>query len=80
MSARMCFSNWDDVDDYYPVYCCLCAQLQFHDWRGRPCQFCGGTTFANVRPPPMFSAIDAKYLRTLDIPPEDAVVNRKPTR
>jgi hypothetical protein len=54
--------------DYVATYCCRCAQLQWHDFIGKPCQFCGSTMFANVRPPPTFSQIDKRQLKTLKIP------------
>lgn len=53
------------MDDYVATYCVRCAQLQWHNFIGKPCQFCGNCVFANVRPAPTFSQSDAKFLKSI---------------
>jgi hypothetical protein len=53
------------------TYCCRCAGLQFHARIGKGCEFCGGTTFANVRPPPTFTSIDRRVLTEFRIAADD---------
>jgi hypothetical protein len=56
------------MDEYTPVYCGRCCQLQWQDFRGKPCQFCGNTEFAPIRPEPTFTQYDHRKLKDLRIP------------
>lgn len=55
------------MDEYVPTYCCRCSNLQFQDFIGKSCQFCGGTKFIASRPNPTFSQSDRKQLKSLRI-------------
>lgn len=59
-------------DPYTPIYCAGCFQLRWHDFRRKPCQFCGQTEFTHVRPEPTMTVLDAKTLKPLRIPVETA--------
>jgi hypothetical protein len=58
------------MDDYIGTYCTKCAQLQTNDFIGKPCRYCGGCVFANVRPRPQFVESDVRFLKALHIPVE----------
>lgn len=62
------------MDDYSAVYCTSgdCAALQWREWRGKPCQRCGGTSFVSLkdttaRPEVMFTTTDQAFLRSVRI-------------
>lgn len=52
-------------DPYEPIYCTRCHRLQFHNFIGRPCQFCGNLEFRQLRPAPTLTQIDRRVLKEL---------------
>lgn len=58
-------------EPYNPTWCERCHQLQWNDFIGKPCQFCGHLTFTQLRPVPTFSQIDKRTLKKLDIPDKE---------
>lgn len=54
------------MEEYIPSYCTRCAQLRWQRFIGKPCQFCGDTTFVvGVRPPPTYTQYDRRELKRL---------------
>lgn len=51
------------MDEYTPVYCGRCQQLQWRNFAGKPCQFCGNLVFAPVRPKPTLTNFDRRALQ-----------------
>lgn len=65
------------MDAFLSHYCAHCAQLQFPCRVGKPCEFCGYTTIANLRPKPIVTALDRRILRSLNISPATATKELK---